>query len=853
MKSRRVPFVRLLFIAGILCLLGAVYLRIGLFPGRLLNKALVKIEESTHKKVLCDKILFIPFRGFTFDGLKIYENDGALLFSADSLTLNVRVLPFFREKKIIIDRFIIDSPAYDYTLEPETAVKQAPPKTVISGQIDVPVIPDAPRADLKDLANGPDFFLPENVYLEGIEITDGDVFVRKSKSEAPVERIRSINVRMGFQKPPVLAFDGQFKLGDGSYATVDLKGHWNLKNGNYDFNFSTLAQKMPDWLLDYQKGHFLSLRQGQFSLKTHLVSGKGGDALFQCEAHLKNALMQVSASQFSGQMHLKAQGVFDTAWKRFEKYKGSLELVHVDASHLSSKIERLDNLSGFLSFEPDLLTVQSLRGEYKKLPFDASGSVRSFRELSLEGQVRSRMSIEQLLALLPPEASEKIQGFKIRGDCEAVTLLDGTLKSPPRIETETMVQLSNASVQNAARHIDWSGLSGQLRMNAKGIEISRARFSLSGSPVSLDAFIPKIESAPGWFHVISKELEIKSGYTLHGSDLWLEDSKASLPGATASFSGKLLQWNDPVLQLQGEAEISLERLAQKWGAQAPALRSWDPQGTLRGPFVLNGPWKTPLDWEFKMDAKSPLLRLKKNFRLEETEVQVRMKNRLLNVPYVHADFEGGTLGARLLFDLTKPGTFFDSRVYLNNVDVARLGASLEPPKKDVSGTLIGQLAMRGTLQKPESYRGQGALSIMKGKLWQTTQFKAMGNLPLVKVEGLELVTFHDLSATYEIHDKKVHTKDLTLLGDAVNLSLHGTLSFDSQLDMVMSIQYSEDVYRGADYTGGIVPLVLSQAGNLISEYHVHGSLKEPKYDKMLLPSGRAIGKNIGGLLQNITS
>ena len=92
-----------------------------------------------------------------------------------------------------------------------------------------------------------------------------------------------------------------------------------------------------------------------------------------------------------------------------------------------------------------------------------------------------------------------------------------------------------------------------------------------------------------------------------------------------------------------------------------------------------------------------------------------------------------------------------------------------------------------------------------------------------------------------------------MLGDTVNLSLKGTLSFDSQLDMRMGIQYSEDVYRGAAFTGGIAPLVLSQAGNLISEYHVHGSLQKPQYDKSLFPAGRAIGKNVSGLLQEMTS
>jgi hypothetical protein len=43
-------------------------------------------------------------------------------------------------------------------------------------------------------------------------------------------------------------------------------------------------------------------------------------------------------------------------------------------------------------------------------------------------------------------------------------------------------------------------------------------------------------------------------------------------------------------------------------------------------------------------------------------------------------------------------------------------------------------------------------------------------------------------------------------------------------------------------------MVVEQANNLISQYKVSGTLKEPRYEKMLLPSAKSIGKNIGGLL-----
>ena len=92
---------------------------------------------------------------------------------------------------------------------------------------------------------------------------------------------------------------------------------------------------------------------------------------------------------------------------------------------------------------------------------------------------------------------------------------------------------------------------------------------------------------------------------------------------------------------------------------------------------------------------------------------------------------------------------------------------------------------------------------------------------------------------------------LTLLGDSVDLSLDGAIDFDGTLDLVMDIQYSNAVVEGASITGGLAPLMVRQAGNSISQHHVGGTLKEPKYEKMLIPSPRSVGKKLAGTISNI--
>jgi hypothetical protein len=63
---------------------------------------------------------------------------------------------------------------------------------------------------------------------------------------------------------------------------------------------------------------------------------------------------------------------------------------------------------------------------------------------------------------------------------------------------------------------------------------------------------------------------------------------------------------------------------------------------LSGPFMLSGAWDRPTDWDLKMDAKAGVLYWKNLHPLESFELQVRMKNRRLDLPYIHASAYAST-------------------------------------------------------------------------------------------------------------------------------------------------------------------------------------------------------------------
>lgn len=827
----------------------ALYLRVGIFPGGLREAAIRRIEGWTHKRVVFDRAVFIPFHGLSLTGFGLFEQDGEPIFRARRLTVNARLLPFLREKKIFIDRLLLDGAHYDWVLERASPdAQEPPPKTVISGQIEVPVVPQGQRPRLKDLRYGPDIFLPENVYVERVEVSDATVRVRRRRGLEPSETLSPVNIRLSMPKAPILRFEGKLGVGDPHYASVTLDGSWDLQEDRYAFALHTETEEVPGWLIDYQQGHFLVLREGRCSLDGRIFSGADRTLLFNAKADLKEAVLKLNDARYSGHLLLDAEGVFDGVTKRILKYRGTLDVAGVEGRDVSKKIRELNGLSGRLRFEPDLLTVETMRGRYKKIDFDAGGTLRSFKELRVEGDVVTRIPMDRLSALLPEEHREKWKDFILEGDCEAHSLLSGSLRKDSAVQTDYKLVIRNGSVRNDAKKIAADGLFGEFRMGAGGVRTDQARFNIAGKPYLLSAFIPRDAKQTGFLRLRSNELTLETDYTAQNDDLLLTNGRASFAGGRADFSGKCLHWSDPWLQIHGRVDLDA---AKAFARLAKPGKRPELSGRLSGPFTLSGAWDRPVDWDLKADARGTPLYWRDLYRLDDFQIQLRMKNRRCEAPFIRAKAYGGTLTSRLRLDLVSAGPLFDLELNLNSLDLSRIGPELKPPKPELKGTLLARVALEGKLSDPSTYRGEGVFSITDGFLWQTARFKNMGTLPLVRVEGLDWVTFQEASATFRVRDRKIRTSDLTLLGDAVDLSMEGAVGFEGSLDMVMDIRYSNAILEGAAITGGFVPLVVQQAGNAISQYHVGGTLRLPEYEKMLLPTPRGAARKLAGALRAV--
>ncbi len=842
MKSRRVILRALLLIALVLSLLYA-YLQVGFLPGRLKAYVIQKTEELTGEKVVFDKALYTPFRGLSFSNFKVVRSlDGRTLFAAKTLALDVRVLPFLKEKKLVVRNVFLDSPVYDWVLkDPAAQVAETPPpppkKTKISGQIVVPVILESSETDLSKLTGGPEALLPENVYLEQFEIVNGLVSVQEIPGGPVVEEMTAVNLKMTFQNPPILRLQGFMNLGRTSYGTLTFQGGWDLEKANYDFYLKASARKVPEWLVRYQHQNPLILQKGMLGLEGRLTNAPGTEkkALFHVKSSLNDASLSAGNAQIAGRAEFDARGIFDFEKKSIERYQGSLAFSNGSVIGLPGGFHPLEGLSGSLRFQPDLVRIESLSGSYRHLVIEAEGTLQSFSSLVFDANLRTRSTLTDLLELLSEDQKKFLEGWNLNGLCEAALILKGSLKEPAAIRWDALLDLKDGIAKNTARKIELTDVASEISANAAEVRIVTGHFMAAKKKYAVEGSVPLQPEKKADLLIRSSELDLSAVYSWRQNAFDIHSAKIVYGGFSGDVHGSGAGFERPLFDLKGDFKIDLERLAPQILTYAPALKDLGLKGDLNGRFILKGRSDAPLDWDLKLDARSDVLRVKEKFRIDDVEAQIRMKNRILNIPYLHVKPYGGSGGFRSSFDLSKPEIPFDGKFYVNDLDLALLARDLDPKMKDLAGKVNLLTLLKGKLRSQDTFQGSGKINIREGRIWKTDLFKDMGNLVIVKVIGLDEVVFHALNANFKIADKKVLTQDLTLDSDTVHLVFKGHVGFDQTLDLIMWIRYSDAILRGAVDTGGIVPFVIDKVEQFISQYKISGTLKSPKNEKLLAP------------------
>jgi len=115
----------------------------------------------------------------------------------------------------------------------------------------------------------------------------------------------------------------------------------------------------------------------------------------------------------------------------------------------------------------------------------------------------------------------------------------------------------------------------------------------------------------------------------------------------------------------------------------------------------------------------------------------------------------------------------------------------------------------------------------------------------------ENIVLTDAFGNFTIANNRVYTEDFKLLSKVASLLWVGSIGFDSTLDFNITGRFAENVIKQTTEPGRIASAILHEAGSLIMEVRLTGTLKEPIYQIVPFPLKRIFKEKVVDALNDI--
>lgn len=252
---------------------------------------------------------------------------------------------------------------------------------------------------------------------------------------------------------------------------------------------------------------------------------------------------------------------------------------------------------------------------------------------------------------------------------------------------------------------------------------------------------------------------------------------------------------------------------------------------------LKGKGRNFREWQLTLKASSPEI-IFRGWRLENLELPLRLESSQLITEDLKVELYGGSLNGSFSLNLGSDQKDYRFQGALSGFDLSRLGERVSSSKKKkFKGILAAGFNLKGTAGELKDLNGHGEVSIVEGELWE---FPLLGGLmAILHVPSLDKVTFREGKANFTISEGMVATEDLTLISDKVKLSAQGKVDFQGYFrpSLTYRISFSKGLLGEVPLVGDIISFVIDEAGYLIAQVEVTGSLKKPKHRLVPLVKG----------------
>ena len=346
--------------------------------------------------------------------------------------------------------------------------------------------------------------------------------------------------------------------------------------------------------------------------------------------------------------------------------------------------------------------------------------------------------------------------------------------------------------------------------------------------------MPENTENPYNVEVRSENINLSSAFTMAADRIVLESLTGTYYTVHLDINGEIINpfTEQIALSFGGTWELDLRSLATLQGSIGNFCRNTLIAGQVRSNVFFSGSGPDINDYKLSSTIHASKVRLDK-LRVTEFMTKISLNNDLLEAPLLNGTFYDGTLNGHFSANVFEKGMPFTLRLIINNLDFEKMMKDLTSEKSKVYGILGFNLDLDGLIENPASWSGHGDLTISNGDL---------GPMPLITPllgdmyaylqrflpsSGQDKIT--DAYVDFDIHDRKIFTEDLTLLGREIAINAAGSVDFEGNLDFVFE---NEIMPRNPEEKREWHEKVRDSIINLgkhIKRTKLSGTLKEPEW------------------------
>jgi len=203
------------------------------------------------------------------------------------------------------------------------------------------------------------------------------------------------------------------------------------------------------------------------------------------------------------------------------------------------------------------------------------------------------------------------------------------------------------------------------------------------------------------------------------------------------------------------------------------------------------------------------------------------------------DLAGGQVTGEFAWSSAAEPASYGVQTMLANVDLARLLAGFPGASDKITGTLDGQLDLMGvnlpSADPLANKEGQGRITVRNGTL-PTLQLnrnlmELMKSVLRVRTESGDASAFQSISADLEIGDGEIHSRQITIVGNGMDIDASGALALagEGRLDYqgVSKMNARRNGFEGI--VAGLLGSKVSADGRIDVPFTITGTLDRPRF------------------------